>query len=122
MKDQLKQARLEIQRIADEQGGEITAAQVVNEARKPDSSLHSLFDWDDQSAAEKHRLTQARTLIRSIRVEIKTETTKVRAVGFVRNPDVDPKEQGYVSVDSVRSDEDRQRDILLAEFARLARP
>jgi hypothetical protein len=49
-------------------GGELHAADVVEEARDPKSLLHAHFEWDDRRAAEAHRLDQARTLIRSIRI------------------------------------------------------
>lgn len=62
--------------------GEITPQDVVDDARKAKSPLHSFFEWDDSSAAEAYRLQQARGLIRSV-VAIYTHpdrpATKARA-------------------------------------------
>jgi len=46
--------------------GELTPKDVVDDARNPNSPLHSFFEWDDGVAAEAHRLGQARGLIRSV--------------------------------------------------------
>lgn len=39
---------------------------VLNAARNPNSELHKCFPWDDEEAAEAHRLAIARKLIRTI--------------------------------------------------------
>ncbi len=49
--------------------GSVTAKELLNIARDEKSFLHKFFDWDDSSAAEKYRLSQARNLIVSIHVE-----------------------------------------------------
>lgn len=115
-----EQARAEIERIANANGGHITPEQVVEHARDPESPLHEHFPWDKDKAAYAHWLDIARTLIRSVKVVVKTETTKVRAVGFVRDPSLPPDEAGYVSVASIKNDEDMKRDVLIAEFTRAA--
>lgn len=48
--------------------GLLRAEDVVDTARHPDHELHSYFDWNDTSAAEQWRLTQARQLIRKVLV------------------------------------------------------
>lgn len=55
--------------------GEITPRDVVDDARNPNSPLHSFFEWDDSSAAEQYRLSQARCLIRSV-VAVYTQPDK----------------------------------------------
>lgn len=47
---------------------EITPENVLEYAKDPDSELHKCFDWDDTSAANKYRLTQARQVIRFIMI------------------------------------------------------
>jgi hypothetical protein len=49
--------------------GELTPKAVVESARNPRSIFHRHFEWDNLIAAEAYRLDQARTLIRSVRVE-----------------------------------------------------
>lgn len=40
-----------------------TPAQIVDKAREESSELHRLFEWDDNIAAEKYRLQQARQIV-----------------------------------------------------------
>lgn len=49
-------------------GGELRPRAVVDSASASASPIHRYFDWDDAHAADQHRLDQARTLIRSVRV------------------------------------------------------
>jgi hypothetical protein len=57
-----------LEAIRVENAGELHPADVVESARDGASPLHRYFQWDDAKAAREHRLDQARTLIRSIRV------------------------------------------------------
>ena len=101
-------------------GGRLTAEAVVVEATRKDSVLHDLFEWDAKKAAHAFRLDQARALIRSVRVVITTERTTVSTVGYVRDPDLENGEQGYVSTASLIGDAERSRSALVAEFSRAA--
>ena len=42
----------------------------------------------------------------------------MRCVAYVRDPQVPAKQQGYVDVQSVRTDKSIARDVLTTEFAR----
>jgi len=46
----------------------LTAENLLKKASKKSSSLYEFFDWDNSSAGEKWRLTQARQLINEIKV------------------------------------------------------
>lgn len=72
MKVSADDAAAELDRIY-KQHGSIDPQVVVDESRAETATLHSLFDWDDASAAEKYRVTQARFLIRNI---VRTEETQ----------------------------------------------
>lgn len=69
--------------------GELTPADVLKDARNPNSPLHSFFEWDDGEAAEQYRLQQARGLIRSV-VAIYTHpdkpATRTRAYIHIAEP------------------------------------
>ena len=56
-----------LQAIYDERGT-LTPPLVVDAARDPQHPLHSRFDWDDTTAAEKWRCEQASLLIRSVKI------------------------------------------------------
>jgi len=47
-------------------GVKTSAKNLLRRATKPGTALHKLFDWDDTSAANKHRLEYAGYLIRMV--------------------------------------------------------
>lgn len=46
--------------------GQLKPADVVDESRPEEAPLHSCFEWDDETAAEKYREVQAGQIIRSV--------------------------------------------------------
>ena len=72
------------QKVADEIlgiGDEATPQQIVDAAKDESSELHKCFEWDDSVAAEKYRLTQARTIVCNLviaRPEAEEEKPKLR--------------------------------------------
>lgn len=107
-----------LQQLAAENGGQLTPDAVVADAKKKTSPLHRYFDWDDKVAAMKWRREQARQLIRSVRVEVEQQEIKVRAIGYVQDPDKDSSEQGYVPTVTLKSDRDRAIQALEQELMR----
>jgi hypothetical protein len=83
--------------------GCIQPEQVVHEAESPSSPLHERFDWDDNEAAVKWRLQQARVLIQRVRVEIGGEI--VQAYHNVSVQVNDQPMRGYYSTERVLSDD-----------------
>ena len=53
---------------------EITPQNVVDLARNEDSKIHNDFEWDNDIAGEKYRLSQAREMIRLLVFEQPKET------------------------------------------------
>jgi hypothetical protein len=100
--------------------GAVTASLVVDAARDPDHPWHDHFEWDNEAAAERWRLTQARQLIRSVKYSRRTETRLIYAPAYVRDPDAAASEQAYISMAMLRTDADRARSVLIAEFSRVA--
>lgn len=70
--------------------GGLTPARVLNESREEGSLLHDEFEWDNEKAAEKYRLKQARFLIDNIRVvtvsDDQSEREKLKDRAFVVTP------------------------------------
>lgn len=116
-RDAIKRRLSEIEKA---NGGRLTPDDVVADARKKDSPLHAHFEWDIKKAAAAHWIEQARNLIVSVRVVVRTEHTKVSAPYYVRDPNADAQQQGYVSVPRLRTDQDMARDALLSEFGHVA--
>jgi hypothetical protein len=65
-----QQVVAELKRLQKANGGHLTAEQVVEQARDESSPLHAHLTWDDNEAAAKYRLIEARDLIRRVRVHI----------------------------------------------------
>lgn len=104
-----------LEKIAGLNGGRITPDAVLLDAKSPKSPLHDQFDWDDSTAAKSWRLSQARELIRSIRVEITTDTRTVSTVRYVRDPAAG-EAQGYVEVAKLRDDKTLAIEALQGEI------
>lgn len=104
-----------LEKIAGLNGGRITPDAVLLDAKSPKSPLHDQFDWDDSTAAKSWRLSQARELIRSIRVEITTDTRTVSTVRYVRDPAAG-EAQGYVEVAKLRDDKTLAVEALQGEI------
>jgi hypothetical protein len=108
--------KLEIEKL--EIGGKLTPDRVLEAAKDPQSILHGLFEWDNKLAAHQHRLEQARSLIRSVKVVVTTDKSIISTVAYVRDPDAQHGEQGYIATASILNDVERSREVLCAEFAR----
>lgn len=93
----------ELQRIY-ERDGVIEPETVVAESRTPSAPLHSCFEWNDEKAAHKYRITQAQNIIRAIVVVDEAKQPETRAFVNVQ------REYHPVSV-VVRNPE--KREILL---------
>jgi hypothetical protein len=50
--------------------GDITPTLIVESAKNKKSVLHKYFEWDDTTAANKFRISQASTLLRHIEVKV----------------------------------------------------
>lgn len=96
--------------------GRLTPDAVVAHAAQEDSPLHEHFEWDDSKAAHAHRLDQARSLITSVKVEVKTEHRTISAVAYIRDPSLPTQEQGYVSVTKLRGEHDLAREATIDAF------
>jgi hypothetical protein len=97
--------------------GELTPLRVVQEAADDRSPLHQCFEWDDSKAGHEHRIDQARRIIRSVRVEIKTDERVISAPRYVHDMTAG-RNQGYVDVTVIRSDLERARDTVRYELRR----
>lgn len=97
--------------------GELTPERVVEHAQRQDSPLHEFFEWDDALAAQAHRLQQARSLIRSVRVEVTVEEHILSVPRYVHDPDRDDT-GGYIETLSIKDDRQIAMRVLTQEVAR----
>ena len=105
-----EQAMEEI-RKAENLYGKITAETVLQVARDNKSPLHKLFEWDDNRAAEKYRMAQARTLVNNIEVKIISDgeerSIPVYEIVNIRPEDESEEQSGrqYKHIDTLTYDE-----------------
>lgn len=111
---------LVLRAIESANGGRLTPEAVIEAAEAAEHPWHDRFEWDDAKAGHQHRVEQARRLIRGVRVLVRTDTTTVSTVYYVRDPSASPSEQGYVSLPRLRSDKELAHEAITGEFARAA--
>lgn len=58
----------ELIRLKNANGGVITKSVILESATEEDSILHQDFEWNDETAAQKHRVEQAGYMLRSIMI------------------------------------------------------
>lgn len=84
----------------------LTPATVLEASRDENALLHGEFEWQDDVAAEKYRLDQARFIIRNLTVITKTTDQEERENGkdraFVVTPD---RNSRYVAITHAMSNE-----------------
>lgn len=97
--------------------GSLTAEEVVRRAKSKRSPLHKFFEWEDEVAAHAYRIEQARELIRSFKIRVTVHNVTFRAPEFVKDT---TKDAGYTRTITLRTDKDRARDTVIAEFERAA--
>ena len=103
----------ELERLRDRFGGSLTPAGIIDAARARQSPIHKIFEWDDSTAAQRHREWQARMLLNSIRaVVVSAGSTKPKSIiGYVH---VNLPEEGnvYVATDRAMQNSDLREQVL----------
>jgi len=109
-----------IETLMEANDGSIIATQVVDDAKDKDSPLHEFFEWNNKRAADRYRLEQARYILRSIEVVIKTDggqETSTRAFHYVTidNSFISERNkagQVVVAVKRAMSEDDLRKQII----------
>lgn len=104
--------------LARRNGWRLTPKIIIDDARSPDSPLHSEFTWDNEIAGEKHRLTEARELIRSVKLKVTVDSRMIHIPKYVRDPRVPAHTQGYVPLDRARTMQEVALEIRRQEIER----
>jgi hypothetical protein len=100
--------------------GRLTAEAVVEAAADEASPLYTYFQWDDNQAAHQYRLHQARKLIRSVEVVLRVSRRTITAIGYIRDPSVDGREQGYRATREIARDDNDSHEALAYAFSSAA--
>lgn len=92
--------------------GEVTKELLLEESRPEDSITHSLFEWDNNKAAEKYRLDQAKHTINALRVVwVTPENKEVPVKAFVNVSELTDKTK-YRNVELALREEDSREAYL----------
>ena len=89
----------------------LTPENLLNANRNEDAPLHNEFEWDDQKAAEQHRLYQARHIINCLC--IKPESSQKEKVNSIRAFVKTTLESPYQSLNVILQSKDSY-DAMLA--------
>lgn len=102
-------------------GDEVKPEQVVDRARDAKSELHKCFEWDDSLAAEKFRLSQARTVINHlIVIKRDTETEDAEPIQFrVMLKNDRANSSGYKQTILMVKDESEYKKLLEQAYSEL---
>ena len=98
--------------IQNKNGGILRPENVVETARPPKSSLHGFFTWDNSEAAEKWRLEEARTLIRTVTIVNVQDNEVFWTPVFVRDITIPSDEQGYRDIRGISEMESKMQTLL----------
>lgn len=112
-----EKAGAELERL-EKKHGHISPQIVLDSSRKENAPLHKCFEWNDTTAAEKYRLTQAGQIINNLVVVLDEyeHHEPVRAfVNVVKNA---PARAGEFLHISSAMQEDESREIILANALR----
>jgi hypothetical protein len=99
--------------------GHVSPVALELAARSPEHPCHERFEWDNAKAGYQHRLDQARSLIASVRVVVRTETQVVRAIGYIHDDRLGRTAPGYIAVTKLRTQADASRELLIAEIGKV---
>ena len=102
----------ELERIKEENNGELIPEVLIGEGKPSNSILHGFFEWNGKKAAHEHRLSQARLLARSIKVErIKSTSGPEQAFRVTRSNFI-PRKNVYRDVEDIMQDPEARAELL----------
>ena len=107
------------QKVADEIlgiGGEATPQQIVDAARDESTELHRCFEWNDSVAAEKYRLTQARTIVCNLVIAKPEENPEAPQIRYFYKTDAGT---GYQPSFKIFKVDDEYQKLLKQAYAEL---
>ena len=94
--------------------GELQPSKIVEESRDSSAPLHGCFEWNDQTAAEKYRETQAREIVRQITVVSETTNNQPNVRAFVH------VQSAYHPISVVVNNEENMEELLSTALKELA--
>jgi hypothetical protein len=116
-------AHAEVERLRELHNGSVKPEHVVEAARKRSNPLHPVFEWDDTEAAKAYRLTQARTMIGAIVINIATDEERKETVRAFVNVSVqtneDQREMAYVGIENALETPEYRENLVANAYREL---
>lgn len=113
--------RAEMQALFDANGGTLTPRQVLEFASNPETALHSAFPWDDEVAADLHRINVARALIRRTFVVMEVPgSNEERRVHMAISLPQDRGSKGYRLMSQALGDPELRDQLIRSALRELA--
>lgn len=111
----------ELERLRVAHEGVLKPAVVVEAATAEDSILHAKFEWNDSVAAHMHRLTEARTLIRSYEIRLTDDDDAPKRMHYYTNVKIGDDHEYRRTEEVLRADELRAqvRARLLRQMSKM---
>lgn len=110
--------RADAQKVADEIlsiGSEATPRQIVEKAADSNTELHKCFTWDDQVAAEKWRLQEARHIVSCLVIHRDEENADKPEIRYFHKND----QGGYKPAEYIFTHADEHEKLLQGAYADL---
>ena len=94
--------------------GKISAKSFLDESRNQDSETHSMFEWNDEIAAEKYRLAQSGKIIRQLEITVEYDDEEIATPAFVNIESTDNVNTcaAFVNVSIAMSDKTMKQQVI----------
>ena len=103
---------LETMKKVERAKGYLKPQDLVEAARPTSSPIHSLFEWDEEKAAENYRKQQARLWIKHVKIQLIEGGPETNAYYSARVIINEKPIRGYFSAERVLSDENLASQVL----------
>ena len=96
----------------------LTTSEIVEDAKNKSTVTHDYFEWNNEIAGERHRIWQARQLVKSIHiVVIREDNPEPIVVPMFHNIRINSEERGYIQTETILNVKEF-REQMLAEALR----
>ena len=97
-------------------GETVEPSEIVNKARNENTELHKCFEWNNDIAAEKYRIQQARNILCNLVFEHKDEPTKQEPIRLMYKT---TENEGYKSINLIMQKPDEYKALLNRAYSEL---
>lgn len=97
-------------------GKDVSPQEVLEKARDEDTELHKCFTWDDEVAAEKYRVMQARRVLQFLVIKEEVEPEDRPEVRFFYKTD---NQTGYKPTEFIVKNDDEHKLLLQRAWSEL---